>query len=102
MIHPDEIDGSFSPRPRSGVAAVELDGEAVLYDEATGRTNLLNPTATAVWFCFDGSGTIDEVVADVAAAFGASVHQVRQDVLGLARELGRQGFLEGLAVEGPT
>jgi hypothetical protein len=90
------IDGSFVPEARPTVGTVELEGEAVLLDEATGSLHLLNPVATVVWACFDGSGTIDELVADLSEAFGADAEQVRDDVVGLATELAGQGLLVGV------
>ena len=52
---PDDIDESFVPVPRSTVATAELDGEAVIFSEETQNMHVLNPTATIVWACFDGS-----------------------------------------------
>lgn len=92
-----DIDGSFVPRRRGAVAIVELDGEAVLFDEATGTTHLLDQVATVVWKCFDGSGSVDELVEDLAAAFGAPRDVVAGDVLELARQAGGNGLLEGVA-----
>ena len=41
----------FVPRTAPDVAAVELDGEAVLYDEDRKTVHLLSPTATVLWNC---------------------------------------------------
>ena len=95
-IDPDEIDASFVPRPRDGVTAVELDGEGVLYSEETGGLHVLNPTATLIWTCFDGSGTIDDIVGELAGAFGTDREVVAGDVMELVRELGSSGVLAGV------
>src|SRR5439155_18371566 len=95
-IAPDQIDESFVPRPRSTVATAELDGEAVIYSEETQSMHLLNPTATVVWACFDGSGPLGELITDLADAFGVDEDLIRGDVLDLARVVGGKGLLEGV------
>ena len=100
-IDPDHIDGTFVPIPRPTVVGVELDGEAVLYDEATESVHQLNPTATIAWSCFDGSGTLDELIADVASVYEVGAEVVHAGMLELTRELGRKGLLEGVAARQP-
>jgi peroxiredoxin len=99
-IDHEDIDGSFVPVAVRDVATVELDGEMVLARIPAGMSHLqtfaLNQTASIVWQCFDGSGTLDEIVTDVADAFGADVDVVSADVLALARELGAAGLLVGV------
>lgn len=92
-----DIGEGFAPHVRASVAGVELDGETVLLDDESGAMHTLNPTATVVWSCFDGSGTVAEIAADVADAYGADPTTVTSDVLELARALGRQGLLVGVA-----
>src|SRR5436190_20951105 len=87
-ICPEEIDGSFIPIRNVSVTSVELDGEGVLLDEATGSLYFLNRIGHIVWSCMDGSGTIDDLAADLSAAFSTAFEQVRGDVVALARELG--------------
>jgi PqqD family protein of HPr-rel-A system len=89
------ICGSCIPVLRCGVASVEIDGETVIYDVELDATHLLNPTATAVWSCLDGETTVDQLIDDVAAAFGVPREEVRTDILTLLRDLGRAGLLEG-------
>jgi len=96
-ISVNDIDESFVPRSRARVAGVVLGGEAVLLDEDTSAMHVLNQTATLVWACIDGRGSIGEIVADLADACCADSEMVRRDVLDLASELGRQGLLEGVA-----
>ena len=42
------------PKVRDGLTVVELDGEAVIYDEETTELHHLNPTATIVFGLCDG------------------------------------------------
>ncbi len=100
LLTAQNIDGSFVPR-RSAVASVELDGETVL---AGGRGQAtyyrLDPVASLVWSCFDGSGSAEEIARDLAAELHAPAEVVRHDVLALARTLGELCFLEGVACDG--
>ncbi len=93
------IDGSFVPR-RSAVASVGLDGETVL---AGGRGHAsyyrLDPVASLVWSCFDGSGTADDIARDLAAELRAPADVVRDDVVALTRTLGELCFLDGVACD---
>ena len=91
-----DIDRTFAPRRADAAYTIELDGEAVVLDEARNRLHHLNPTATLVWSCFDGVGTIEDIAADLADAFESSEDDMHLDVLTLARELGAEGLLEGV------
>ncbi len=96
MTRPDQVDGGFATRPRSTVTAVELDGEGVLYDEATDGTHILNATATAVWSKFDGRSSVDDITRTLSAVYGADLETVRPAVLDLTRQFGRLSLLEGV------
>ena len=101
MLSPEAIDGSFVPVGRESVASVEVDGEVVLLDGATGRLRNLDPIGGVVWGCLDAPGTIDEIVADLCEEFGADRATVRDDVLETMRALGREGLLRGVEPERP-
>ena len=85
------------PLLREDLAIVELDGEAVIYDEATADLHHLNPTATSIlWLC-DGSATIAESISQMADAYGVSASDIAGEVRGVLEEFGRRGLLQ----EGP-
>lgn len=94
MMDVGEIDGGFSATREPAVVGVELDGEAVLYHEELRTVCVLNPTATVVWNCLDGSSDLETLCEDLAEAFSVDVGSVRKDVLDIVREFGRQGLLE--------
>lgn len=100
VIAPEAIDGGFVPTARPGVGAVVVDREIVLGVIAAGtsrvQTAALNESGAIVWQCFDGSGTIDEIAADIASVFGAEIAGVRGDVVALARAVGAAGYLVGV------
>ena len=95
-----EIDRRFVPRARPDVAMVQLGAEIVLGRIADGSTFLqtvaLNESGAIVWQCFDGSGTVEEIAADIADVFGADAEAVGADIETLAREVGEAGFLVGV------
>ncbi|MGQ0668351.1 MAG: HPr-rel-A system PqqD family peptide chaperone, partial [Actinomycetota bacterium] len=68
---------------------VDLDQEAVIYDERSGDLHHLNPTATLVFQLLDGSATIRELSADIAEAFGLNPEEVEGQVRALVRRFRR-------------
>ena len=80
------------------MTGVELDGEAVLFDEARYELHVLNPTAAAVWACCDGAQTLDEMAAELANVFGAPVDEVSQGVRSAVKDFATRGLLH--AVQG--
>jgi PqqD family protein of HPr-rel-A system len=83
----------------SWVATVELDGEAVLFDERSGSLHLLDPIATVIWNRFDGAATIDALATDLSDAFATDRSRVRDDLVTFIRELDHQHLLEGAPVD---
>ena len=100
MIPAAEVDGSFVAARRPGVCTVEMEGEAVLLDEAGGVLHLLEPVATVVWSHLDGVRSLDQLAAELTEAYGAEPASVATDVVLFARQLGRWGLLEGVEPEG--
>lgn len=84
---------AFVPARREGISEVEIDGELVLLDTATGAMHVLNPVAAAVWSELDGARSVEEIVAVLSDAAGAGIGQVREDVARLVDQLGRSGLL---------
>jgi PqqD family protein of HPr-rel-A system len=82
------------PRVRADLTIVELDGEAVIYDEATGDLHHLNPTATLVLGLCDGTATGRELAADIAGAYGLPQERVVADVRAALREFRKSKLLE--------
>jgi PqqD family protein of HPr-rel-A system len=80
---------------RDDLTVVELDGEAVIYDDRSGDLHHLNATATVVAELCDGRATVRELSADIAGAFGVPRDEVEQQVRILLRRLRRAGLLAG-------
>lgn len=83
------------PRTRDDLTVVELDGEAVIYDDANGDLHRLNPTATLVFSLLDGSATLDELARDLADAYGMPFEEVVGQVRELADQLAASHLLIG-------
>ena len=82
------------PRVRTDLTIVELDGEAVIYDEVTGDLHHLNPTAALVLSLCDGSATAREFAADIADAYEMPSDQVIAEVHALLREFRKAKLIE--------
>jgi hypothetical protein len=100
-IDAGELTPAFVAVPRPSICSLELDGEMVLLDEATGRSHVLNPTGSMVWRFLDGSGPIAELIADLADAYETDPAVVEADVMELIRSLGGHGLLEGVRPTAP-
>jgi PqqD family protein of HPr-rel-A system len=72
----------------------ELDGELLVYEEQSGAIHTLNPTASVVWSCIDGRATVDDIVAELAVAYGADPRTVEADLLALLGQLRDLGLLD--------
>jgi hypothetical protein len=90
----DTTGPALVPVSTPGVVTMELDGGVLLLDQATGAQCRLDDLAALIWPCFDGSGTLDEIAADVSQAFGVSADQVGRDVTRLVVQLQQLGMLE--------
>ena len=84
----------IKPTAREGLTVVELDGEAVIYDEETSDLHHLNPTATIVFGLCDGSATIPDIATDISEAFGVPVNEVEAQVRTLIRQFRKVDLLE--------
>jgi coenzyme PQQ synthesis protein D (PqqD) len=91
---------ALKPKVRSDLSIVEMEGEAVIYDELTGQIHYLNRTATIVFNLCDGRATIPEFSKDIAEAFTLDPPDVERQVRSLIRNFREAGFLEGTPTPG--
>jgi PqqD family protein of HPr-rel-A system len=82
------------PRIRRDLTVVELDGEAVIYDERSGELHHLNPTATLIFGFLDGTVTVRELASDVADAFGVPQDEIETQIRELIRRFRKLGLLD--------
>lgn len=83
------------PKVRDDLTVVELDGEAVVYDEASGELHHLNPSATLVFGLLDGSATVHELALDMSDAFGVAVAEMESQVRELTGRFHALGLIAG-------
>lgn len=102
MTAPGRWDDSSAPVHADSAFSVELDGETVVLEEATGELHLLNATASLVWQCIDGESTLGAIAADLADVTGAPAERVTDDILALVRSLADKGLLTGPILDGVT
>lgn len=82
------------PRAREDLTVVELDGEAVIYDEDSGDLHHLNPTATIVFGLCDGTSTMRQMSLDISEAFGVPAGEVEGQIRALIRSFRKANLLE--------
>jgi hypothetical protein len=92
---PEEIALGDAPRRRVDVTEVVQDGEATIYGPDGLQMHGLNPIATTLWHCLDGSVTLDELAVDVADVYDGDLDTSRAHVLDYVRELARRDLLQG-------
>ena len=83
------------PQARADLTVVELDGEAVIYDEINGDLHRLNPTATLVFSLLDGSASVEDLALDIAKAYGMPVEEITAQVRELANQFASSHLLVG-------
>jgi hypothetical protein len=82
------------PKVRDDLTVVELDGEAVIYDERTTEIHRLNATATIVFGLCDGDATIPEIAADLSQAFDVPERVVEPEVRAVIRSFRKVQLLQ--------
>lgn len=81
------VETSVPMRRNPEVLFRELDGETVLYHPPTDGVVTLDTIGSVVWRALELPGSIDELVPDLADAFGADPEVVRADVVELIDRL---------------
>jgi hypothetical protein len=93
---PDQIDEVFVPERATAVYTVEIDGEAVLLDEAANRIHHLNHSAALLWLCFDGHATVHDLAVELSEELDAPYATLLAETTTVVRHLGREGLLAGI------
>ena len=96
IVRLDELDETTVARGLARVTEIELDGESILYDDATQELLVLNGSAGVIWQNLDGTCSLRELIEDFAVAFRIDPGTIEADVLDTVRQLGSHGLLEGI------
>ena len=92
-----------SPPARADEAVtLDFQSETLVYHLRTGEVHRLDPIGAMVWRLLDGHTTVDEIVPDLAAAFGTDEAVVRRDVEGLVAKLIQAFLLAGSIPSRPS
>jgi hypothetical protein len=88
----------LKPKVRDELIVTDFGDELVICDprDPEAGVNLLhhlNPTATLVFRLCEGTGTSDDLAADIADAFGLPVEAVQKDVRQILRLFRQSGLL---------
>ncbi len=78
------------PARAAGLARVELDGEAVVFDASHHRTHRLNPTAALVLDSCDGHTSTGDVCRALQARFGAELARITEDLAAVLADFARR------------
>lgn len=95
---PDQLEGSFVPIVGGSLTPVDIGDERVLLD-GWNAALVLNPSGVLIWDRLDGARSLADVADDLAESTGADRDSILDNVVAFARELGRLGLLEGVAVD---
>ena len=70
---------SFVPRPRlQGIVREDIDGETLLYVEATHQASCLNAPAARIWALCDGRRNVEDIAACAHVEAGIVAHTLGQ------------------------
>lgn len=83
-------------RLRKDLAIVELEGEAVVYNGATGHLHHFNPTATVVLSFCDGQGTLPEIVTEIAKTYSVPATELEAQIKELINQFHAADLLESV------
>jgi PqqD family protein of HPr-rel-A system len=84
----------MKPKAREDLTVVELDGEAVIYDEVGGDLHQLNSSATIIFALCDGTQTVKQMSVEIAEVFSLASQDVEAQVRTVVRDLRSAGLLE--------
>lgn len=84
----------MKPKAREDLTVVELDGEAVIYDEVGGDLHQLNSSATIIFALCDGTQTVKQMSAEIAEVFSLASQDVEAQVRTVVRDLRSAGLLD--------
>ena len=77
-----------------GVTSIEIDGRFVVLSTDRDHALFLNETASDVWRLADGHRSFDELVTELAAAYGAQPAAIADDVRQALASFSDAGFIQ--------
>lgn len=83
--------------PQPGIVGQILNDEAVLLLPAKGEVKVLNAVGARIWSLVDGSRTIAQIAAQIAAEYAVDPAQAEADTLDFVAELAQREMVTLLA-----
>jgi len=68
------------PQRRLDLVSRIIDGETVILNREAGELHRLNPTASFIFECCDGSSSVDAIIARLASAYDVDLMTGQKDV----------------------
>lgn len=81
----------------SHVLETEVGDDISLYDPTKEQVSVLNGTASDIWRLADGTRTVDEITALIAASYDVRPEAIAEDVVRTVGELSEAGLLQSSA-----
>jgi hypothetical protein len=75
------------------IAARVIDGEAIIINLATGSYYSMTDVGGLIWASIEQHRSVEEIAAEVSAAYDVSLERARADLLDLSAELVRCGVV---------
>ena len=91
---PLDIPSGYTPRQSADVLALDMGDGLVLFNRGSSVVHHLNPSAALVWHLCNGTGTVVELSADIAAEYGREPAGVESEVKHLVAEFEALGLVE--------
>ena len=77
-----------------GVNSLDVDGRIVALPPGGPEVMFFNDTASAVWRLADGTRTLEQLVAELADAYGVEAAAIADDVQRVLADFARAGLME--------
>ena len=81
-------------RAATGVSAEVVGRDFALHDGRSGKVHFLNRTGALIWDLADGTRSVDQMLSELARAFGRTPEDLCADVERILIELSGEGLLE--------
>jgi hypothetical protein len=85
----------------SHATSVDVEDKTFVYDEHDHAMMVLNSTAAAIWAGCDGTRTVDQLSADLAARYNGDPGRVRCEVTATIEKFFDLGLMEARGEVGP-
>lgn len=80
----------YSQRPiqkTDSVITREIEDEALILDQASGKIHQLNTSAYFIWNCCDGKNTIEDIIEIVGHKYSSPSNAIENDVITTIKSL---------------